>query len=359
MRFPIRSVLLLSCTIGLAGCPGCPTDPSQVSLSEFIVSLSTPDRSIPCATGQTATPPAIAVDGAIVTRVNPYEFRPARVLVGWTLTTELPDVGRFDTATAQVPTWPTADRFVYQGEFHSRFFPDPEKVTRAGGNIKILVNAQVLEVSHVYVTSAELTIPVGCSASANPDPTRPLELRCQRDPRTGPAPLTVSFVAHPSGCVGPCPFRWSFGDGASDDRRRVEHVYAQPGRYQAVGTVIDDLGRAVTCNKDVEVTPPEIAPTPGPNQPPTIVDLGLIPLTDPLSRRIQAAVVDPDPGDTVAWDLAVVSGPASATLTPAAGSGMMLQSTFTASAPGTYTLRARGLDNRGGIGALDFSITVP
>ena len=72
-----------------------------------------------------------------------------------------------------------------------------------------------------------------------------------------------------------------------------------------------------------------------------------------------ALVFDPDPGDTLSWSLEVLSGPAPSTLTPNAGPGATLSSLFVASAAGSYTLRAHGLDNHGGAGILTFTVTVP
>jgi hypothetical protein len=72
-----------------------------------------------------------------------------------------------------------------------------------------------------------------------------------------------------------------------------------------------------------------------------------------------ALVTDPDPGDTVRWTLEVLTGPAPSSVTPTGGSGGMLSSLFVATAPGTYTLRAHALDNRGGEGTRGITVTVP
>jgi PKD repeat protein len=96
---------------------------------------------------------------------------------------------------------------------------------------------------------------------------RPLDLECRRQPGSGTAPLAVTFEARVSGCTGRCRFRWDFGDGASDEQRHLEHVYAKPGDYKAVGTLNDGDGRTAKCEGDVVVKKPD--PVPSPTSAPT------------------------------------------------------------------------------------------
>lgn len=211
-------------------------------------------------------------------------------------------------------------------------------------------------------------------------PSSRLRVSCQRDPESGVAPIEVTFTAQPENCEGPCQFAWDFGDGLGvSNRRNTTWRYFDPGSYTATVTLTDSRAGAATCSKSIRVfdraTPPpppppppsptptpspSPTPTPPPNNPPSIQDLTAQVVPGfPLQRRILALVFDPDPGDTVTWRLEVLSGPAPSTFTPSAGAGIMLSSLFIADAAGTYTLRAHGLDNRGGQGSLTFTVTVP
>ncbi len=54
-------------------------------------------------------------------------------------------------------------------------------------------------------------------------------------------------------------YRWDFGDGNKGQGRKVQHIYAKPGRYQAVLTVQDDSGATndtATANQTVAVNFP-------------------------------------------------------------------------------------------------------
>jgi hypothetical protein len=100
---------------------------------------------------------------------------------------------------------------------------------------------------------------------------RPLGLACTRDPGKGTAPLTVHFEARPSGCLGPCTFRWELGDRTVREERNVDHVYAEVGEYEVVGVLEDGPERVAVCRKDVVVVAAlsEPKPTPVPSPPPT------------------------------------------------------------------------------------------
>jgi PKD repeat protein len=57
-------------------------------------------------------------------------------------------------------------------------------------------------------------------------------------------------------------YRWSFGDGSTDQvTRDAEHTYAIPGRYVVVHPVRDDEGASAIDSQSVEVTtPPNVPP---------------------------------------------------------------------------------------------------
>jgi PKD repeat protein len=61
--------------------------------------------------------------------------------------------------------------------------------------------------------------------------------------RTGPAPLTVTFLDRSIPGGQDITFReWTFGDGGTSELRNPEHVYTRPGRYSVSLTVGNSLG---------------------------------------------------------------------------------------------------------------------
>jgi hypothetical protein len=200
-----------------------------------------------------------------------------------------------------------------------------------------------------------------------------LEVSCQRQPEAGLAPLTVEFSAKGANCEGPCRFRWEFGDGGTAETRNVTWTYERGGRYHARVTLTDDRSGRAICHREVTVherseTPqPQPTPTPGPtpspttNRPPVVTDTTVIAVPgQPLQRRIVAAVIDPDPTDTVRWTAEVFAGtPSPTTVTPSAGNGASVSTLFTAQAAGGYAVRLTGVDNHGAIGTFTLTLTVP
>lgn len=195
-----------------------------------------------------------------------------------------------------------------------------------------------------------------------------LDVSCRRAPESGFAPFTVDFTAQGGNCQGPCRFHWEFGDGGTADTRNATYTYERSGSYRARVTLTDDRDGRATCMKDLTVfergtsTPqPTPTPTPTSNRPPAVVDAGVaIVPGQPLQRRIVAAIVDPDAGDTVRWTAEVFAGtPSETTLTPPAGNGAALSTLFSAEAAGGYAIRLTGFDNHGASGTFAFTVTVP
>jgi PKD repeat protein len=67
-------------------------------------------------------------------------------------------------------------------------------------------------------------------------------------PTSGSTPLTVNFSGSASGGVPPYTFVWSFGDGARTVGATVQHVYVQPGTYDARLDAYDANGVAGAAN---------------------------------------------------------------------------------------------------------------
>lgn len=74
------------------------------------------------------------------------------------------------------------------------------------------------------------------------------------NPDSGPAPLTVSFFAVPSGGQQPYTYRWDFdGDGVTDSNSN-SGVYSYTDSGQATVVVTDNAGDTVTASKTIIVT---------------------------------------------------------------------------------------------------------
>jgi PKD repeat protein len=152
------------------------------------------------------------------------------------------------------------------------------------------------------------------------------------DPRTGTAPLAVSFSANGSDADGdPLAYEWDFGDGGTSLRQNPDHTYLEPGTYMATVTVRDPEGATGTAAVEIIVNNPPA------NQAPT-VDAAANPVAGkpPLMVQFSAAGSDPD-GDalTYAWEFGD-------------GSTSFVQNpTHTYTAAGTYTAKVTVTDARG------------
>ncbi|HVR71786.1 MAG TPA: PKD domain-containing protein, partial [Vicinamibacteria bacterium] len=89
-----------------------------------------------------------------------------------------------------------------------------------------------------------------------PPPATTPTVDCTIRPRSGPAPLTVSFSAAVSGFSGPVAFRWDFGDGTGSTDRDTTHTYTAPGVFRAIVTATSGSETA-TCDRNVSVSKPE------------------------------------------------------------------------------------------------------
>ncbi|HWM09645.1 MAG TPA: PKD domain-containing protein, partial [Solirubrobacteraceae bacterium] len=135
-----------------------------------------------------------------------------------------------------------------------------------------------------------------------PEGNDPPVVRASAAPRSGTAPLEVSFSAQgidPDGDSDEILYWWDFGDGGADAfGREAEYTYMEPGSYTATVTATDEDGAFSTATVQVEVADP-----PG-NQSP-VVTAAAAPRsgTAPLSVGFSSVSSDPD-GDslTTVWD---------------------------------------------------------
>jgi PKD repeat protein len=82
-------------------------------------------------------------------------------------------------------------------------------------------------------------------------------------PASGPAPLTVAFVASASDSDGSIAgYLWTFGDGATSSQPNPTHLYTTSGDFVAMLEVTDNAGATTGATVDVSVSVP-------PNPPPT------------------------------------------------------------------------------------------
>jgi hypothetical protein len=87
-----------------------------------------------------------------------------------------------------------------------------------------------------------------------PPSVSPLALSCQADPKSGDAPLKVSFAGFPSGGTGIYDFHWTFGDGETSNGKQPTHTYTSPGSYDATlnvtsGDQVRQCVRGITVDK--------------------------------------------------------------------------------------------------------------
>ena len=79
------------------------------------------------------------------------------------------------------------------------------------------------------------------------------------EPREGTAPLRVAFDASgshdPDGAL--VSYEWAFGDGASAQGERVEHVYEAAGVFTATLAVVDEDGAEATASVEIRVAEPK------------------------------------------------------------------------------------------------------
>jgi len=146
---------------------------------------------------------------------------------------------------------------------------------------------------------------------------------------TGESPLSVTLDASdsydPDGQI--VAYRWSFGDGATEQGKHVSHIYAPSVRttYTVTLEIEDDVGAISTIQQSLEVHP---APDPGNNPPsarftftPTHGDTPLSVVFDARATRDADGEIE-----VYAWDFGDGS----------TGSGSPISHTYTAVADTNY-----------------------
>ena len=140
--------------------------------------------------------------------------------------------------------------------------------------------AEGSQVSHSYIEpgtyQATLTVTdeIGLTAQAtrtivvSPPPVPPSAV-ISSSSTAGEAPLAVQFDGNGSAATDHpiVSYSWDFGDGSTAEGMQVSHSYTEPGTYQAMLTVTDEIGLTARASTPIVIS----APAPPENEPPVAV----------------------------------------------------------------------------------------
>jgi PKD repeat protein len=87
-------------------------------------------------------------------------------------------------------------------------------------------------------------------------PTQPLTIKLTGTPRSGDAPLSVTFNAVTKGGTQPYIVNYNFGDGTSYDGRALIHTFQQAGHYNVTVTATDASANVTEASTTVVVSAP-------------------------------------------------------------------------------------------------------
>jgi len=161
-------------------------------------------------------------------------------------------------------------------------------------------------------------------------------------PASGPAPLTVAFVAAATDSDGSiATYAWSFGDGATSSEANPTHLYAAAGTFTAMLEVTDDAGATSQATVDVDVGVP-------PNPPPTATASAT-----PISGKAPLLVTFTGSGTDSNGTIASYSW-----MFGDGGSSTQQNPTHTYSSIGNFTATLTVTDNGGATGSATVAVTV-
>jgi PKD repeat protein/plastocyanin len=142
------------------------------------------------------------------------------------------------------------DKLVYRWDFGdggALFGRNVKHTYMEPGTYKAKVT--VTDAGGASVTSDEITITVN-----DPPGNRAPSVQALADPKTGTAPLRVTFSSAASDPDGDQLLSvWDFGDGVQAGGESVAHTYTQPGTYNAKITVRDPKGLSATATVQIVV----------------------------------------------------------------------------------------------------------
>jgi PKD repeat protein len=196
----------------------------------------------------------------------------------------------------------------------------------------------------VAITMLTLTaVVLGCSKHpVAPEVNIAPLITASATPDSGSAPLTVSFSAGAMDSDGAiASYLWTFGDGASSERRVAIYTYQAPGIYMAKLLVTDDMGATADTVVHVQV----VTAT---NQPP-VASVMASPTSGAAPLLVSFTGSGSDADGTIAaysWDFG--DGGTSSLQNPSQSYSMA----------GSYTAQLTVTDNQGATGSASVAITV-
>jgi PKD repeat protein len=94
-------------------------------------------------------------------------------------------------------------------------------------------------------------------------PTQLLTIKLTGTPRSGDAPLSVTFNAVTKGGTQPYIVNYNFGDGTSYEGKALIHTFQQAGHYNVTVTATDASANVTEASTIVDVSPPPATTTVG------------------------------------------------------------------------------------------------
>ena len=107
------------------------------------------------------------------------------------------------------------------------------------------------------------TISAFIEEKAPTQPTQPLTMKLTGTPRSGDAPLSVTFNAVTKGGTQPYIVNYNFGDGTSYEGKALIHTFQQAGHYNVTVTATDASANVTEASTLVDVLPPPATTTVG------------------------------------------------------------------------------------------------
>jgi hypothetical protein len=118
------------------------------------------------------------------------------------------------------------------------------------------INAVQSEILQTKTLVSYATISAFLEEKAPTPPTQALTIKLTGTPRSGDAPLSVTFNAVTKGGSQPYIVNYNFGDGTSYDGQALIHTFQQAGHYNVTVTATDSSANVTEASTTVVVSPP-------------------------------------------------------------------------------------------------------
>ena len=123
-------------------------------------------------------------------------------------------------------------------------------------NVDQQINAVQSEILQTKTLVSYATISAFIEERAPTQPTQPLTMKLTGTPRSGEAPLSVTFNAVTKGGTQPYIVNYNFGDGTSYEGKSLIHTFQQAGHYNVTVTATDASANVTEASTIVDVSPP-------------------------------------------------------------------------------------------------------